>query len=155
VVDGLTLSSDQEALVPFLRAHWDHEEWWRRLQALNEETTEYVFDLYNWVETLVNDANNLTELPLLSTGQEVMAGLTEVFFEEGLRLAAVLDMSDPARAAWPRYQPGSAALGLAPLPIGQTRRKMIAWAPVESHESIVEVHKSRQRGRLAIGCAPS
>lgn len=140
-IEGFTLSEEHQALVPFLRAHMDDAGFWANLEAVGEKAVKYCYDLWSWIEVVVNDAYEATRLPLLQPGQVGVAGLTEEFFDEVFRLAAVVNGGNPLSNLWPPYEQGRTDSDIAELTIGRIRRRAIAWAPADDHERLIEVHK--------------
>ncbi len=153
-IEGFTLSEEKQALVPCLRAYMDDPEFWRDLEALDEEAIKYCYDLWDWIEIMLADAYEETGLPLLKPGQEGMAGFTEEFFDKAMLLATAMDEEDPEaslRRAGGAYKPGAKVGDLTALTYGHKTVTVIAWAPEDKHERVIEVHKMlafRMSGQL-------
>lgn len=141
-IEGFTLSEEQQALIPSLKAHLDDPGFWKDLEALNEDAIRYCYDLHNWIELMVADARDATGLPLLKPGQEGMAGFTEAFFDKALSLSLAMDKEDPEGSLKlaKYYQPGAKIGDLTALTYGHKSFTVIAWMPEDDNEQLIELH---------------
>ena len=140
-IEGFTLSEEQQALLPELRSHMNDEGWWRDLEALDEEAVRYCYSLWDDINLMVGTAYQEIGFPLLQPHQEGVAGLYDECFDTAIQRADAWSHGDPNPTAWDLYHSGRKSGELTELTFGSVTLSVIALAPEDDHEQIIQTHR--------------